>query len=195
VTIAVGTSLALADVRAKSRFARAAAPSGQPRAVVGPQPERTAREPITPQGVRAKITDESAGATTYQLVLAPGTEAMGAISEFVTANHIESAHFEGLGACTDAVLAYWDPNDRDYNKRQYHQQMEIVSVFGEVAPTPGDGAGLHAHMAVAFADGTMHGGHLFETHVSPTMELVLTTSPTPVQRHFDETFHGWLLNP
>ncbi len=156
---------------------------------------RAGEAPIAPQGVRAKLTGESAGVRTYQLVLAPGTEAVGAISEFVTANHIESAHFEGLGACTDAVLAYWDPSDHNYHKKQYRQQMEIVSVFGEFAPTSGDGAGLHAHMAVAFADGTVHGGHLFEVHVSPTMELVLTTSSTPLHRHFDEGSHGWLLDP
>lgn len=41
----------------------------------------------------------------------------------------------------------------------------------------------------------MHGGHLFETHVPPTMELVITASPTPLHRRFDERFHGWLLAP
>jgi uncharacterized protein len=70
-----------------------------------------------------------------------------------------------------------------------------VSIIGDAAPTPGDGAGLHAHMGVAFADGTMHGGHLFETHVSPTMELELTASPIAVQRTYDETFKAWLLAP
>jgi predicted DNA-binding protein with PD1-like motif len=48
---------------------------------------------------------------------------------------------------------------------------------------------------VAFADGTMHGGHLFETHVSPTMELELTASPNPMHREYDETFKAWLLKP
>jgi predicted DNA-binding protein with PD1-like motif len=73
--------------------------------------------------------------------------------------------------------------------------MEIVSFIGDVAPTPRDGAGLHVHMGVAFADGTMHGGHLFETHVSPTMELELTASAVAVQREFDEAFKAWLLKP
>ncbi len=136
------------------------------------------------------------GATrTYQLVLAPGTEAMGAISAFVLANHIQAAHFEGLGACTDAVLAYYDPVTHDYRKTSYQQQMEIVSIIGDAAPTPGDSAGLHVHMGVAFADGTMHGGHLFETHVSPTMELELTASPVAVHRSYDETSRAWLLEP
>jgi uncharacterized protein len=161
---------------------------------VAPQPSSGA-EPIAPPGVRAKLIGENAGARTYQLVLAPGTEAMGAIEAFVTANHIASAHFEGLGACTDAVLAYWDPAIRDYRRTPYRQQMEIISIVGDAAPTPSDGAGLHAHMGVAFADGTMHGGHLFETHVSPTMELVLSASTTPLRRRYEDAFHGWLLAP
>lgn len=148
-----------------------------------------------PPGVHAKLVGESSGARTYQLVFAPGTEAMGAIAEFVSANHFEAAHFQGLGACTDAVIAYWDPSLRDYRKRKHRQQMEIVSLLGDAAPTAGDGAGLHVHMALAFADGTMHGGHLFEAHVSPTLELTLTVSPNAVQRRYDESFHGWLLAP
>jgi len=151
--------------------------------------------PVAPPGVRAKLIGEQGATRTYQLVLAPGTEAMGAISDFVIANHIQAAHFHGLGACTDAVLAYYDPRSHTYQKTEYKQQMEIVSIIGDAAPTPGDGVGLHAHMGVAFADGTMHGGHLFETHVSPTMELELTASPVSVHRAYDETFKAWLLAP
>ena len=155
----------------------------------------SAEAPVAPPGVRAKLIGQQGATRTYQLVLAPGTEAMGAISEFVVANHIQAAHFQGLGACTDAVLAYYDPGSHAYQKTTYRQQMEIVSIIGDAAPTAGDAAGLHVHMGVAFADGTMHGGHLFETHVSPTMELELTASPNPIHRENDETFKAWLLKP
>jgi predicted DNA-binding protein with PD1-like motif len=120
---------------------------------------------------------------------------MGAIGEFVTTNHIASAHFQGLGACSDAVVAYWDPALRDYRKTQYRQQMEIVSLIGDAAPTLGIGAGLHVHTGLSFPDGSMHGGHLVETHVSPTMELVLTASPSEMLRQYDESTHGWVLVP
>jgi predicted DNA-binding protein with PD1-like motif len=150
--------------------------------------------PLEPAGVRAKLVGQQGPTRTYQLVLAPGTEAVSAISEFVLTNRIQSAHFHGLGACTDAVLAYYDPAAGAYRNTAYKQQMEIVSIIGDAAPTPGDGAGMHVHMGVAFADGTMHGGHLVETHVSPTMELELTASE-PVQREYDERFKAWLLQP
>jgi predicted DNA-binding protein with PD1-like motif len=155
----------------------------------------SAEAPVAPAGVRAKLIGQQGATRTYQLVLAPGTEAMGAISEFVVANHVQAAHFQGLGACTDAVLAYYDPGSRAYQKTTYRQQMEIVSIIGDAAPTAGDAVGLHVHMGVAFADGTMRGGHLFETHVSPTMELELTASPNPIHREYAEPFKAWLLKP
>jgi hypothetical protein len=151
--------------------------------------------PVTPAGVRAKLVGQQGATRNYQLVFAPGTEIVAAISDFVLQNHIQSASFHGLGACTDAVLAYFDPLTHAYQKTVYNQQMEIVSIIGDAAPTAGDGAGVHAHMGVAFADGRMHGGHLFEAHVSPTLELDLTASSVAVHRALDETFKGWLLVP
>ena len=154
-----------------------------------------AEAPVTPAGVRAKLVGQQGATQNYQLVFAPGTEVVAAISDFVLQNHIQAASFHGLGACTDAVLAYYDPLTHAYQKTAYKQQMEIVSIIGDAAPTAGDGAGIHAHMGVAFADGTMHGGHLFEAHASPTLELDLTASSVAVQRAYDETFKAWLLVP
>jgi predicted DNA-binding protein with PD1-like motif len=159
------------------------------------QQAATSEAPITPPGVRAKLVGQHGETRTYELVLAPGTEAVAAVSDFVVQNHIQAANFHGIGACTDAVLAYYDPLTHAYQKTTYKQQMEIVSIIGDAAPTPGDGAGIHAHMAVGLADGTMRGGHLFEAHVSPTLELELTASPVAVHRAFDETFKAWLLVP
>jgi uncharacterized protein len=178
-----------------------APPPQAPTVTAATQPRTEAQQPpaseapVTPTGVRAKLIGQQGATRIYQLVLAPGTEAVAAISDFVAQNHIQAAHFQGLGACTDAVLGYYDPLTHAYQKTTYKQQMEIVSIIGDAAPTPGYGAGFHAHVGVAFADGTMHGGHLFEAHVSPTLELQLTASPVPLHRAFDETFKTWLLVP
>jgi uncharacterized protein len=189
IAVAVGAGACVAT----SLAVAADATSKQPPTLAQQPP--SAEAPVAPPGVRAKLIGQMGATRTYQLVLATGTEAMGAISAFVLANHIQAAHFEGLGACTDAVLAYYDPVVHDYRKTSYQQQIEIVSIIGDAAPTPGEGAGLHVHMGVAFADGTMHGGHLFETHVSPTLELKLTVSPVAIHRSYDEPSRAWLLEP
>lgn len=187
----------IAACGAPQRLSPATTSATQPQTEGQQQPptEALIAPPVTPAGVRAKLVGQQGATRNYQLVFAPGTEIVAAISDFVLQNHIQSASFHGLGACTDAVLAYYDPLTHAYQKTAYNRQMEIVSIIGNAAPTAGDGAGIHAHMGVAFADGTMHGGHLFEAHVSPTLELDLTASSVAVHRAFDETFKGWLLVP
>jgi predicted DNA-binding protein with PD1-like motif len=119
---------------------------------------------------------------------------MDALSAFVVSNHFAAVHFAGLGACSDAVVAYYDPATHDARKTSYSQQMEIVSLIGDAAPTQ-SGPGLHAHIGLGFADGTMHGGHLVEAHVSPTLELAVTVSPRPLERAHDATLNTDLLVP
>ncbi len=47
---------------------------------------------------------------------------------------------------------------------------------------------VHVHVSVAKRDGTAHGGHLLEGHVWPTLEVLVTESPTALaKRHDPET--------
>jgi uncharacterized protein len=145
-------------------------------------------------GLRVKLLSEHDGWREYQLVFEPRTEVMGALTDFVMRNNIRAAHYTALGACTDAVIGYYDPAAHDYRRTPYTEQMEIVSLIGDAAPTNG-GAGLHAHIGLALADGTMRGGHLFEVHAYPTLEMHLTASPTPITRKHDNAMNLELLAP
>jgi len=145
-------------------------------------------------GVRAKLLDEHDQKREIQLVFEPHAPIMSTLSDFILGNGIKAADFTALGAATDAVIGYYDPPARDYRRTSLRQQMEIVSLIGDAAPTNG-GAGLHAHIGLGFADGTMHGGHLFEAHAFPTLEMFLIASPTPLQRRHDEALNADLLVP
>jgi len=145
-------------------------------------------------GVRVKLIGEHAGTRQYQLVFEPRAEIMSTLTDFILRNHFKSVHFTALGACSDAIIGYYDPAARDYRRTPYEQQMEIVSLIGDAAPTNGS-AGLHAHIGLGFADGTMHGGHLFEAHAAPTLEMFLTASPTAVERKHDAALNLDLLAP
>jgi uncharacterized protein len=145
-------------------------------------------------GARVKLIGEHAGTRHYQLVFEPRAEIMSTLNDFILRNHFKAVHFTALGACTDAVVGFYDPAARDYRRTPYQQQMEIVSLVGDAAPTDG-GAGLHAHIALGFADGTVHGGHLFEAHAFPTLELFLVASPNPITRKHDAALNLDLLVP
>ena len=145
-------------------------------------------------GVRAKLLGEHDQKREIQLVFEPHAAIMATLSDFILANGIKAADFTALGATTEAVIGYYDPPARDYRRTSWRQQMEIVSLIGDAAPTNG-GAGLHAHIGLGFADGTMHGGHLFEAHAFPTLEMFLVASPTALQRRHDEALNADLLVP
>jgi uncharacterized protein len=152
-------------------------------------------QPVTATpGVRVKLLGDQAGTREYQLVFDAQAEIMATLGDFILRNHIQSAHFTALGACSDAIIGFYDPAVRDYRRTRFRQQMEIVSIVGDAAPTNG-GAGLHAHVALGFDDGTLHGGHLFEAHAAPTLEMFLIASPTPEQRKHDPTLNLDLLAP
>jgi hypothetical protein len=64
------------------------------------------------------------------------------------------------------------------------EQVELLSLIGDVALKDGKPM-VHAHAVIGRKDGTAHGGHLFEAHIRPTCEVVLTESPSHLQKQVD----------
>ena len=65
-----------------------------------------------------------------------------------------------------------------------NEQVELLSLFGDVALKDGKPI-VHAHAVIGKKDGTAHGGHLLDAHIRPTCEVVLTESPSHLQKHID----------
>jgi predicted DNA-binding protein with PD1-like motif len=170
-----------------SLLAASCRPAASPAATVAPSL-------VQVPGIRAKLLGTDEGGADVQLVFDPQAEVVQALQQFVEKNAWSTVHFVGLGACTDAVIAYYDASTREYVKMPLHQQMEIVSLVGDAAQG-NNHAGFHAHIALGFADGTIHGGHLFEAHVAPTLELFVRASRVPMERRHDATFNAELLVP
>ena len=57
--------------------------------------------------------------------------------------------------------------------------MELISLIGDVGLVNGAPA-IHAHGAVGDPDGQVHGGHMLEAVVWPTLELFFTAYRTPL---------------
>src|SRR5438270_828504 len=64
------------------------------------------------------------------------------------------------------------------------EQAEVVSLIGDVA-LDGEHPKIHAHAVLGLRDGSTRGGHLLEAHVRPTLEVILTESPSYLKREFD----------
>jgi predicted DNA-binding protein with PD1-like motif len=125
------------------------------------------------------------GDATYALVFDTGDEAIAGLTAFARKHNLTAAHFSGLGAFSAVVLGYFDWERKDYKRIPVSEQVEAVSLVGDIAISNGKPM-VHAHIVIGRADGTALGGHLLEGHVRPTLEVVLVESPAHLRRTHDE---------
>ena len=134
--------------------------------------------------MKAKLINDGPQKT-YVLVLDKGDEAVGSIEGFAREKDIAAAQLTGIGAFSDAVLGLFDWETKAYRKIPVKEQVEVVSLLGDVALGPDGKPALHPHVVVSRADGIAMGGHLLEAHVRPTLEVVLTESPRHLRKRKD----------
>lgn len=118
------------------------------------------------------------------LVFDSGDEVISTLTAFAKDNHIAAGHFTAIGAFSDVGLGYFDVQKKDYLKNQVNEQVEVVSLIGDIALDKGKPK-VHAHVVVGKKNGAAMGGHLLEAHVRPTLELVLQDSGEQLKRKFD----------
>ena len=133
--------------------------------------------------MRTQVIHEGAQKT-WALVLETGDEAVAALTSFAREHGLAAAHFTAIGAFSDVTLGYFDRDQKDYRKIPITEQVEVLSLLGDVA-LDNEQPKLHAHVVVGKSDGTAHGGHLLSAHVWPTLEVILTESPSHLRRRTD----------
>ena len=134
--------------------------------------------------MKSKLIHEDRGAKTYALIFETGDEVMAGLVNFAKRNQLGSAGFTAIGAFRDVVLGYFDWEAKEYRKIPVREQVEVLSLIGDVALQDGEPK-VHAHVVVGRADGSTRGGHLLEAHVRPTLEVILTKSPAHLHKRFD----------
>jgi predicted DNA-binding protein with PD1-like motif len=123
-------------------------------------------------------------AKTYLLVFHTGQEVMKGLLAFARKHKLVAGHLTGIGAISDAVIGYFDPEKKTYLRLHEPGQHEVLSLTGNLALYDNEPF-YHVHVALDLRDGSDRGGHLFEMTVRPTVELVLNTYPKAVRRRID----------
>lgn len=124
------------------------------------------------------------GEKTYVLVFDPGDEVVRGLTGFAGRHDLAASHLTAIGAFSRVVLGYFDRDRKDYRRIPITEQVEVLSLIGDVALKDGKPA-LHAHVVLGKADGTTVGGHLLEAQVWPTLEVILVESPAHLRRRHD----------
>jgi uncharacterized protein len=135
--------------------------------------------------VKEKLLHEESGQKTFAVVFDTGDEVATGLLAFAKEKGLAASHFTAIGAFSDVTFGFFDLGTKDYQKLQINEQVEVLSLIGDIALSKGEPK-VHAHVVVGKADGTAHGGHLMEAHVRPTLEVFVVESPERLVRKIDD---------
>ncbi|MGY1839108.1 MULTISPECIES: PPC domain-containing DNA-binding protein [unclassified Modestobacter] len=119
------------------------------------------------------------------VVFGTGEEVISGLTDWATANELPATSFTGIGAFSEATLGYYDLDEQEYAEIPVPDQVEVLALTGDITRDGSDGWQVHAHVVCGRRDGSTVGGHLLRAVTRPTLELVLTTSPSHLQRRHD----------
>lgn len=144
--------------------------------------------------MKSALLNHAEGLRTFAVVLATGDEVMSTLKRFASEQRLSASHFSAIGAFSDVVVAFFDWTTKEYRRRSIAEQVEVLSLLGDVTLDGGDRT-VHAHVVVGRSDASAHGGHLIEAHVRPTLEVMITELPRHLHRRFDPTSGLALIEP
>jgi predicted DNA-binding protein with PD1-like motif len=124
--------------------------------------------------VLSKLVSRPGETRVWLAILEQGEEAKASLLSLAKKEGIENASFVALGAFEKAVIAYFDWQTKKYRNIPVDEQVEVISLVGDIVPDEKGVASLHAHTVLGRSDGSTRGGHLIKGHVRPTLEITVT---------------------
>lgn len=118
---------------------------------------------------------------TFVLKLEPGEEVTACLADFAKRHGVGAARFSAIGVLSDVTWGFYDRELGDYRKTTVREDVEVLSLTGNITLLD-NRPFVHAHVSVAGYDGVARGGHLFEAHVWPTLEVMLVAMSRDIAR-------------
>jgi predicted DNA-binding protein with PD1-like motif len=144
--------------------------------------------------MKSKLLDAT-GQKTFAVVLDKGDEVIAELTRFATSQRLGAAHFTAIGAFSEATLGYFERDRKDYKRMVVAEQVEVLSLIGDIALDKTSAPKVHAHVVVGLADGQTRGGHLLAARVWPTLEVILVESPAFLRKRHDPDSGLALIDP
>jgi uncharacterized protein len=130
----------------------------------------------------------------YAVIFHKGDEAVSGLTDFAIQYKIADAHFTAIGAVSSATLAWLDLPKKIYHRIPVTEQVEVLSMIGDIAAYNGKPI-VHTHVVLGKSTGATIGGHAFELHVNPTLEVFVTVNTTPLKKKPDEASGMKFIDP
>ena len=145
-------------------------------------------------GVKVKLIGQSGSVKTYALIFSPGDEILSGLAEFAINYGVKAAHFTGIGDARTSKFGWYDKTKKLFLVNRLDTFAEITSLVGDIALI-GNNPAVHAHINLATQDGIVHGGHLLEAFVEPTLEVIVTVEPLELDKRLDPEYGINIIDP
>ena len=114
-----------------------------------------------------------------------GEEVLSKILEVVEKEHVSLGTIEAIGACDKFTVGLYSVSKKQYFKKTYEGEFEIVSFLGNIT-TKDNKPYIHVHIACGDDNNNVIGGHLNECRISATFEAIITVEKGSISRKIDE---------
>lgn len=128
------------------------------------------------------------------LIFDPGDEVLETLTRYLAEQRIAAGRFQAIGGLKQFQLRYFDTAIMQYQARDFDQQVEVLSLVGDVSLREGQPF-IHSHTVLGTADYQTLGGHLGRGIVEPTLEMILTALDTELVREQDRRSGLDLIRP
>jgi uncharacterized protein len=128
----------------------------------------------------------------YILRFDKGEDAIAGIADFMTTQKITACTFTGLGSCTEVELGFYNPFLKEYRKKPFLENLEVIALTGNGSLLEGKVA-VHAHGIFGTTEFLTIGGHVFRLMTSATCEVHLTKLAGVMERKNNPEFNLNLL--
>jgi predicted DNA-binding protein with PD1-like motif len=135
--------------------------------------------------MKTKLIHEAHGLRTFAAVLDLGDEVSACLQSLASTQRLSAAQVTAIGAFESAILSYWDWETKAYQDIPVNEQVEVLSLNGDITLDESGRPKLHLHTVLGRRDGSAMGGHLKSAHVRPTLETIITEAPAHLRRKED----------
>jgi len=122
--------------------------------------------------------------SSYMVRLFKGEEKIDTLKGFLRKYGITAGTVSGIGATDDVTIGYFDPEKKEYQKKTFQGDFEILNLSGNVTMLDGEPL-LHLHILLGDREYRVSGGHLFSANVSVTCEVFVKGLDTIIHREMD----------
>ena len=128
----------------------------------------------------------SPDARIWLLVFDAGDAVLEGLLSFASETDVRTSRVNGIGAFSECSIAFFDRDSRAYEEIPVSEQVEVLSLLGNITLGPEGRHRLHVHVTLGRRDGSTLGGHFLDGRVWPTLEVFVTETTGTIARAVDE---------